>query len=192
MGQVESQATTPAEEPSPPAVEPSPPSAAPPPSSLEALAAEAMSFDENDTEESIDVKVQKALDCPCVADLKNGPCGGQFVDAFSCFLRSTEEEKGVPSAESSRSVRGLGKGVSGKPYPRLCNARRLRLEPGTFRSQAGSDCVKPFIALQDCIKANPEAFSKEILEEEENDEEAEKSNLKVRAPSWSRESKPKV
>ena len=27
------------------------------------------------------------------------------------------------------------KGVSGKPYPRLCNARRPRLEPGTFRSQ---------------------------------------------------------
>ncbi|ONM15787.1 Cox19-like CHCH family protein [Zea mays] len=99
--------------------------------------------------QSIDVKVQKALDCPCVADLKNGPCGGQFVDAFSCFLRSREEEK-------------------------------------------GSDCVKPFITLQDCIKANPEAFSKEILEEEENDEEADKSNLKVRAPSWSRESKPKV
>ena len=42
----------------------------------------------------------------------------------------------VPSAESSRSVRGLGKGVSGKPYPRLCNARRPRLEPRTFRSQA--------------------------------------------------------
>ena len=41
--------------------------------------------------------------------------------------------KGVPSAESSRSVRGLGKGVSGKPYPRLCNARRLRLEPGAVR-----------------------------------------------------------
>jgi len=33
-------------------------------------------------------------------------------------------------------VRGLGKGVSGKPYPHLCNARRPRLEPGTFRSQA--------------------------------------------------------
>ena len=45
-------------------------------------------------------------------------------------------KKGVPSAESSRSVRGQGKGVSGKPYPRLCNARRPRLEPGTFRSQA--------------------------------------------------------
>ena len=44
--------------------------------------------------------------------------------------------KGVLSAESSRSVRDLGKGVSGKPYPRLCNARRPRLEPWTFRSQA--------------------------------------------------------
>ena len=46
-------------------------------------------------------------------------------------------KKGKPSAESSRSVRGLGKGVSGKPYPRMCNARGPRLEPGTFRSQAG-------------------------------------------------------
>ena len=45
-------------------------------------------------------------------------------------------KRGVPSAESSRSVRGLGKGVSGKPYPRLCNVRRPRLEPRTFRSQA--------------------------------------------------------
>ena len=49
---------------------------------------------------------------------------------------NTDYLKGVPSAESSRSVRGLGKGVSGKPYPRLCNARRPRFEPGTFRSQA--------------------------------------------------------
>ena len=44
-------------------------------------------------------------------------------------------KKGIPSVESSRSVRGLRKGVSGKSYPRLCNARRPRLEPGTFQSQ---------------------------------------------------------
>jgi intermembrane space import and assembly protein 40 len=95
MGQGLSQPAQAVEEPSPPAVEAAPsssPSPAPAPSSLEALAAEAMSFDE-DGNESIDVKVQKALDCPCVAELKNGPCGSQFVDAFSCFLKSTEEEK---------------------------------------------------------------------------------------------------
>ena len=27
-------------------------------------------------------------------------------------------KKGIPSAESSHSMRGLGNGVSGKPYPR--------------------------------------------------------------------------
>lgn len=149
MGQDQSQPASRAEEPSPPAAEPSPSqSPAPGPSSLEELAAEAMSFSE-DENESIDVKVQKALECPCVADLKSGPCGSGFVDAFTCFLRSTEVEK-------------------------------------------GSDCVMPFIALQNCIQANPAAFSKEILEEEENDEEAEKSNMKVRAPAWSREAKPKL
>ena len=52
--------------------------------------------------------------------------------------------EGIPSAKSSRSVRGLGKGVSGKPYPRLCNARSLGLEPGTFRSQAVRLYCLPF------------------------------------------------
>ncbi|CAM0903687.1 unnamed protein product [Alopecurus aequalis] len=149
MGQEQSQTASAEEEPSPPPAEPArSQSPAPAPSSLEELAAEAMSFSE-DENESIDAKVQKALECPCIADLKTGPCGSGFIDAFSCFLRSTEVEK-------------------------------------------GSDCVMPFIALQNCIKENPEAFSKEILEEEENDEEAEKSNLKVRPPAWSREAKPKL
>uniref|UniRef100_A0A0E0DGF5 CHCH domain-containing protein n=1 Tax=Oryza meridionalis TaxID=40149 RepID=A0A0E0DGF5_9ORYZ len=179
MGQGLSQPAQAVEEPSPPAVEAAPsssPSPAPAPSSLEALAAEAMSFDE-DGNESIDVKVQKALDCPCVAELKNGPCGSQFVDAFSCFLKSTEEEKG----RDNRRIFELGLLTCSSLYGRVHRV-----------TSPGSDCVKPFIALQDCIKINPEAFSKEILEEEENDEEAEKSNLKVRAPAWSRESKPKL
>ncbi|XP_066368759.1 uncharacterized protein [Miscanthus floridulus] len=55
--------------------------------------------------------------------------------------------RGVPSAESSRSVQGLGKGVSGKPYPHLCNARRPRLEPGTFWSQAIEDDGNDIICL---------------------------------------------
>ena len=54
----------------------------------------------------------------------------------SSLIIGLRRKKNVPSAESSRSVRGLGKGVSGKPYPCLCNARRPWLKPGTFRSQA--------------------------------------------------------
>uniref|UniRef100_A0A0E0I492 CHCH domain-containing protein n=1 Tax=Oryza nivara TaxID=4536 RepID=A0A0E0I492_ORYNI len=196
MGQGLSQPAQAVEEPSPPAVEAAPsssPSPAPAPSSLEALAAEAMSFDE-DGNESIDVKVQKALDCPCVAELKNGPCGSQFVDAFSCFLKSTEEEKISDNFQLIWAFRL-------KPchcrkcvcvsfyYTNIKSSLKLFVD---LIEHKGSDCVKPFITLQDCIKINPEAFSKEILEEEENDEEAEKSNLKVRAPAWSRESKPKL
>jgi len=52
------------------------------------------------------------------------------------FVALYKKKGRTQCAESSRSVRGLGKGVSGKPYLRMCNARRPRLEPGTFRSQA--------------------------------------------------------
>ena len=38
-------------------------------------------------------KAEEALACPCVADLKAGPCGNSFVQAFTCFLTSTEEQQ---------------------------------------------------------------------------------------------------
>lgn len=60
----------------------------------------------------------------------------------------------------------------------------------------GSDCVHPFVALQSCIKANPNAFSKDVLDEEEEAEEEEREKQKAEEPtqdyriippSWSRE-----
>jgi intermembrane space import and assembly protein 40 len=38
--------------------------------------------------------IKSALDCPCVSDLKGGPCGAPFVLAFSCFHRSTADPRG--------------------------------------------------------------------------------------------------
>ncbi|XP_066373111.1 uncharacterized protein [Miscanthus floridulus] len=61
---------------------------------------------------------------------------GHFGKTFERALGSSSTC--LNRAESSRSVRGLRKGVSGKPYPHLCNARRPRLEPGTFRSQTAA------------------------------------------------------
>jgi len=43
-------------------------------------------------------------------------------------LFSRNMKKGRTQCRSFRSVQDLGKGVSGKAYPRLCNARRPRLE----------------------------------------------------------------
>ena len=61
---------------------------------------------------------------------------------FSNFLPDHQKYKSKFNFEGRTQCRelplcaGSGKGVSGKPYPRLYNARRPRLEPGTFRSQA--------------------------------------------------------
>lgn len=43
--------------------------------------------------QELNQKVEEALACPCLDDLKEGPCGKSFVAAFSCFLKSQAEEK---------------------------------------------------------------------------------------------------
>jgi len=35
----------------------------------------------------------RAIDC--AGDLKDGPCGQTFVGAFTCYIKSTHEEKGM-------------------------------------------------------------------------------------------------
>lgn len=160
MGQVQSQPVAPEDEENPSSTSPPPSAAAPAAaaaddqnSSLESLIAEAAAFGDEDAKLSVEDKAQRALDCPCIAHLRTGPCGSQFSDAFLCFLKSTAPEK-------------------------------------------GSDCVDPFVALQNCIKANPDAFSKDILEDDEikkKDEEIKKEEkpskeYKVYPPLWSVES----
>ncbi|KAH6823920.1 Cox19-like CHCH family protein [Perilla frutescens var. hirtella] len=116
--------------------------------SLDSLIAEAAAYGDEDNSQSLEAKAQRALECPCIAHLRSGPCGVQFSDAFVCFLKSTAEEK-------------------------------------------GSDCVPPFVALQKCIKANPDAFSKDVLEDEEEVKKEEKPtpDYRIRPPLWSGQSK---
>ncbi|KAE9621434.1 hypothetical protein Lalb_Chr01g0013651 [Lupinus albus] len=115
--------------------------------SLDSILAEAAAYGNKDQHtESIEAKAQKALECPCVADLRSGACGSQFSEAFLCFLKSTAEEK-------------------------------------------GSDCVHPFVALQSCIKVNPDAFSKDILGEDESREVEPIQEYKIIPPTWSKESR---
>ncbi|CAH9071171.1 unnamed protein product [Cuscuta europaea] len=122
--------------------------------SLDSLIAEAAAYGADGDNESLDEKAEKALECPCIAHLRSGPCGSQFSDAFLCFLKSTAEEK-------------------------------------------GSDCVHPFVALQNCIKTNPDAFSKDILvdDEDSHKEDASKQDEippkqhRIIPPMWSSQSK---
>lgn len=34
-------------------------------------------------------------DCPCLGGMAHGPCGEQFREAFSCFVFSEDEPKGI-------------------------------------------------------------------------------------------------
>ncbi|KAK9742538.1 hypothetical protein RND81_03G180000 [Saponaria officinalis] len=117
-------------------------------SSFESLIAEAVAYGD-DENESVDAKAAKALECPCIAELRKGACGSQFSEAFLCFLKSTTEEK-------------------------------------------GSDCVNPFIALQNCVKANPNAFPKDV---DEDEQEVSTSGQRIIPPTWAVDSpspKPKL
>eukprot|EP01023_Acetabularia_acetabulum_P065317 TRINITY_DN862_c1_g1_i13.p3 TRINITY_DN862_c1_g1~~TRINITY_DN862_c1_g1_i13.p3 ORF type:complete len:134 (+),score=21.22 TRINITY_DN862_c1_g1_i13:226-627(+) len=45
---------------------------------------------EDAQDQQLDDLVERALACPCIDDLKSGPCGQPFVSAFTCFLEKKQ------------------------------------------------------------------------------------------------------
>lgn len=45
-------------------------------------------------------------DCPCLGGMAHGPCGEQFKAAFSCFVFSKEEPKGIDCIEHFKTMQG--------------------------------------------------------------------------------------
>lgn len=43
-------------------------------------------------------------DCPCLGGMAHGPCGPQFREAFSCFVFSEEEPKGINCVEMFKAM----------------------------------------------------------------------------------------
>ncbi|CAN9419069.1 unnamed protein product [Alternaria alternata] len=43
-------------------------------------------------------------DCPCLGGMAHGPCGEQFKAAFSCFVYSTEEPKGMDCIDKFKDM----------------------------------------------------------------------------------------
>lgn len=43
-------------------------------------------------------------DCPCLGGMAHGPCGEEFKEAFSCFVYSKEEPKGMECIEKFKWV----------------------------------------------------------------------------------------
>lgn len=45
-------------------------------------------------------------DCPCLGGMAHGPCGPEFREAFSCFVYSTEEPKGMDCIDKFQNMQG--------------------------------------------------------------------------------------
>ena len=43
-------------------------------------------------------------DCPCLGGMAHGPCGMQFREAFSCFVFSEREPKGIDCVEKFKAM----------------------------------------------------------------------------------------
>ncbi|TVY26599.1 Mitochondrial intermembrane space import and assembly protein 40 [Lachnellula hyalina] len=43
-------------------------------------------------------------DCPCLGGMAHGPCGDEFKEAFSCFVYSDQEPKGVECIEKFKGM----------------------------------------------------------------------------------------
>ncbi|GMM34093.1 Mia40 protein [Saccharomycopsis crataegensis] len=43
-------------------------------------------------------------DCPCLGGMANGPCGEEFKEAFSCFVYSEAEPKGIDCIEKFKHM----------------------------------------------------------------------------------------
>ncbi|OLY82368.1 Mitochondrial intermembrane space import and assembly protein 40 [Smittium mucronatum] len=43
-------------------------------------------------------------DCPCLDGMAHGTCGEEFKAAFSCFIYSNEEEKGIDCVDNFRAM----------------------------------------------------------------------------------------
>jgi intermembrane space import and assembly protein 40 len=43
-------------------------------------------------------------DCPCLGGMAHGPCGPEFREAFSCFVYSEDEPKGINCVEKFQNM----------------------------------------------------------------------------------------
>ncbi|KAM0425069.1 hypothetical protein ACHAPT_009628 [Fusarium lateritium] len=64
-------------------------------------------------------------DCPCLGGMAQGPCGEEFKTAFSCFVFSTEEPKGMDCIDKFQGMQECF-----KKYPEIYGAELADDEDG--------------------------------------------------------------
>lgn len=94
-------------------------------------------------------------DCPCLGGMAHGPCGEEFKAAFSCFVFSKEEPKGMDCIDKFKCVSPLSF------YP-LALGMSMRANPADNDNRG----------MQDCFRQHPDVYGAELEDDEELDEQA--------------------
>jgi intermembrane space import and assembly protein 40 len=72
-------------------------------------------------------------DCPCLGGMANGPCGEEFKAAFSCFVYSTEEPKGMDCIEKFKGMQNCF-----REYPEIYGAELQEDEEDAAVDESGN------------------------------------------------------
>ncbi|KAG4303996.1 hypothetical protein PORY_002649 [Pneumocystis oryctolagi] len=74
-------------------------------------------YDIENEDSAIDPKTGEInWDCPCLGGMAYGPCGEEFKEAFSCFVYSKEEPKGMECIKKFQTMQDCF-----KKYPEVYN-----------------------------------------------------------------------
>ncbi|RYP51067.1 hypothetical protein DL768_003511 [Monosporascus sp. mg162] len=85
-------------------------------------------------------------DCPCLGGMAHGPCGEEFKAAFSCFVYSKEEPKGMDCIDKFQYVLS-------PTWPELGS------------DEGGTDME--IRHMQDCFRLHPEVYGDELADDDE-------------------------
>ncbi|KAL3469958.1 hypothetical protein BJX99DRAFT_264668 [Aspergillus californicus] len=85
-------------------------------------------------------------DCPCLGGMADGPCGENFKAAFSCFVYSEEEPKGIDCIEKFKAMQDCF-----REYPEIYGA-----EIDDDEAQSEADANRPSAAEVDSLTSPDE------------------------------------
>ncbi|KAG7858623.1 hypothetical protein KL939_002745 [Ogataea angusta] len=121
-------------------------------------------------------------DCPCLGGMAHGPCGEEFKAAFSCFVYSKEEPKGIDCIEKFKGMQECF-----KKYPEVY-AEELREDDEYGQvPEAQEAAEKAEVAVAEAVETVSETVSDVATKVAEKTEEsvgqiAEKTDALVQSP----------
>ncbi|KAK1247699.1 hypothetical protein MKX07_000587 [Trichoderma sp. CBMAI-0711] len=77
-------------------------------------------------------------DCPCLGGMAHGPCGEEFKTAFSCFVYSTEEPKGMDCIEKFQGMQECF-----RKYPEIYGSELEDADAEADAPAEGQEAVTP-------------------------------------------------